>query len=372
MTRGEDRRIDVERLLPCRQFARGAFEDEDAEFDDDARLLGDRDEDVRAEAAEARMIPAQQRLEAGDGAILQPHDRLEIDLDLAARERAAQIGLERQPVGALRAHARPEHLDAIAAAVLGVAHGDLGVLEHVVALGVQLRIEQGDADRGRQADLALGEGDRRRQRAAHGLGELHDMFGIGFGNDDDRERVAGNAGQRVLRLQQARQPARGRQQDRIAGGHADALVDLLEPVEIDAQNGRPPVVAAREGERGLQPVEEQFAVGQAGQIVVHGVVQQALLRRALVGDVDQRADDADHLAVGADHRAAAQAIPEIVAIAGAQPELLVDAAAALFEQRVEAGAIAVALERMQDFEPAGRRAFEFAAIEARDASRPRG
>ena len=44
------------------------------------------------------MVPAQQRLEARDGAILQPDDRLEIDLDLVALDGAAQVGLERQPV----------------------------------------------------------------------------------------------------------------------------------------------------------------------------------------------------------------------------------------------------------------------------------
>ena len=42
------------------------------------------------EAPEARMIPAQQRLETRDGAVLEPHDRLEIDFDLAAVERAGR------------------------------------------------------------------------------------------------------------------------------------------------------------------------------------------------------------------------------------------------------------------------------------------
>ena len=53
------------------------------------------------------MIPARQRLEAGDRAILEPHDRLVEDLDLLALERAAQFGFERQPVGLARAHRRP-------------------------------------------------------------------------------------------------------------------------------------------------------------------------------------------------------------------------------------------------------------------------
>ena len=145
---GEDRRIDVERPLPGREFARGALHREDAEIDDDAGFFGDRDEFAGLEAPEARMIPAQQRFEARDGAVLQPHDRLEEDFHLVAVERAAQIGFERQTVGAQRAHRRPEHFDAVAAEALAMAHGDFGILQHVLALG--------DAIAGRRA--------RRRSR----------------------------------------------------------------------------------------------------------------------------------------------------------------------------------------------------------------
>ena len=88
----------------------------------------------------------------------------------------------------------------------------------------------------------------------------------------------------------------------------------------------------------LQPVHEQFAVGQAGQIVVHGVVQQPLLGLLLLGDVDQRADAADDLAVRADHRPRAQREPVIVAVGAAQPEVLRDAAAPVLQHHVERGA----------------------------------
>ena len=46
--------------------------------------------------------------------------------------------------------------------------------------------------------------------------------------------------------------------------------------------------------RVLHAVEEQFAVGQAGQIVMDRIVQDALLRGLGVGDVGERADDAHH------------------------------------------------------------------------------
>ena len=108
----------------------------------------------------------------------------------------------------------------------------------------------------------------------------------------------------------------------------------------------------------FQPVEEQFAVGQAGQIVVHRVVQQALFGLLLLGDIDQRADAADDLAVGADDRPGAQREPVIMAVGAAQPEILRDAAAPVFEHDVERGAEAVAVVWMQHRQPVARRAGE--------------
>ena len=80
------------------------------------------------------MAPAQHRLEAGDGAILEPHDRPEQHHDLVARERMAHVVFERLPVGALRAHDGGEDLDPVAAGLLGVGERELRVGEQVAAL----------------------------------------------------------------------------------------------------------------------------------------------------------------------------------------------------------------------------------------------
>ena len=73
---GEQRIARAQRALPGAELPRGALEDEQAELDDQPGLLGDGDEFVRRHAAQSRMVPARQRLEAGDGAVLKPHDRL--------------------------------------------------------------------------------------------------------------------------------------------------------------------------------------------------------------------------------------------------------------------------------------------------------
>ncbi len=64
------------------------------------------------------------------------------------------------------------------------------------------------------------------------------------------------------------------------------LVDLLEAVDVDADDGRADLrIGLREFERRVEPVEEQFAIRQASQIVVDRIVQQTLLAVLLLGDV---------------------------------------------------------------------------------------
>ena len=65
-----------------------------------------------------------------------------------------------------------------------------------------LRVVEHEADRGRQEDLALRIGDRRRDGAPDHLGEADDAVGLPLREQDHGEFVAGDAGQRVLRPQQ--------------------------------------------------------------------------------------------------------------------------------------------------------------------------
>ena len=53
-----------------------------------------------------------------------------------------------------------------------------------------------------------------------------------------------------------------------------------------------------------ETIDEELPVRQAGEIVMHRVVQQTLLGGLEFGHVGQRADQPHHLAVGADTRAA--------------------------------------------------------------------
>ena len=65
----------------------------------------------------------------------------------------------------------------------------------------------------------------------------------------------------------------------------EGVVDDLEVVEVEEDDGDGPPVPPVQGQGVLQPVEEQRPVGQAGQHVVEGLVpQQRLAGRQLGGE----------------------------------------------------------------------------------------
>ncbi len=90
------------------------------------------------------------------------------------------------------------------------------------------------------------------------LREGNDAAGIALRQQDQRELVAGEPRQRVVGFQQAGEPAREREQDRVADRDADGIVDLLEAVEIDHHDGRPHRrIGFGESEHRLEAIEEQ-------------------------------------------------------------------------------------------------------------------
>ena len=84
----------------------------------------------------------------------------------------------------------------------------------------------------------------------------------------------------------------------VAGVVAEAVVDLLEAVEVDEQHGeRRRAERSRPRERLVEPVAEERAVGETGQAVVERLAGQLLLEPDALGDVARVEHDAADLAV---------------------------------------------------------------------------
>ncbi len=113
----------------------------------------------------------------------------------------------------------------------------------------------GDADAGRHEQLVALDGE--------GLGGgIKDFFRHDLGMDgvfqlgqDDHELVAAESRHRIAFAQAFEQPSRGLAQQLVADGVAEAVVDLLELVEVDDHQGH----------HVLRPVAADQRLGQAVQ-----------------------------------------------------------------------------------------------------------
>ncbi len=120
-------------------------------------------------------------------------------------------------------------------------------------------------------------------------------YGLGGGRRSDLFRaqvfqhhhilVAADSGRRVGVAQGAGQAPGGFDQDLVARRVAQAVVEGLEAVEVEQQQGAVLAVAFGGNDTLLQPVQQQAAVGQAGKRVVEGQLQHLALCRAGFADV---------------------------------------------------------------------------------------
>ena len=190
----------------------------------------------------------------------------------------------------------------------------------------RLPVEHGDADRAGEHDLLPGDLDRRAQRAAHALGEACEILRALLGDEQDGELVAADAGEGVVLPEVALQAARHGQQQAVADHEAERHIHALELVDVDEDDARTNAVLALRAAGGdAEPVEQQLAIGQPREAVVHGVVQQALVRALGVGHVAHQADAAHGPGVGIGHARRLELEPAVAVVRVAHAEVGADA-----------------------------------------------
>ena len=139
-----------------------------------------------------------------------------------------------------------------------------------------------------------------RPSTANGVGERlqqaccgRPRLGLAGALDQDGELVTTEARHGVRRAEGAGQTIGHLDEQRVAGGVTEAVVDRLEAVEVE-QHHRDRGVAP--GQRVLQPVVEQRSVRQPGEHVVEREMDELLLRGLALGDVLQRSPHLRHAA----------------------------------------------------------------------------
>jgi len=223
------------------------------------------------------MVPARQRLKTRDRAILQPHDRLIEDGDFTG---ARWRGAIRFPASADRFFARAWQAYRRRCGRRRCAWNDTSPARRPLMISSVSWVCGSDSARPIEAVRKISRslkaiGARMVLRMV--FGEIGDPGRILFREQDQAELVAGQPRQRVLGASGSGSAAAPASAGWNRRPRADRIVDLLEAVE-----GRSPSASAAGrhalGEIGdrAQAVHEQFAVRQAGEVVMHGVMQQAL------------------------------------------------------------------------------------------------
>ena len=158
---------------------------------------------------------------------------------------------------------------------------------------------EGDPDACADHELAARDPDRLRedvQQPPRNSGGMRLVRPV----QQQGKLVAAQPRKRVARPAHLREPLRNRLEELVAGIVAEAVVHLLEPVEVDEQNGERAARAGRAGERLLQAVAEECAVGQHGETVVEGLPRELFLQANALGDVPRVQHHAADAAVGAE------------------------------------------------------------------------
>ena len=155
--------------------------------------------------------------------------------------------------------------------------------------------------------------------------------GVGLGIvvqpvQEDRELVAAQPGQRVALPQAGLETPRRGDQQLVADHVAETVVDDLEAVEIEVEDGEAVVNAAAPAlvEPPAEPLDEHGAIGQAGQRVDEADAAQPLLRDRLLGRVGERPGDPIGLAALAAHGDAAAEEAAVDAVLVADPVLVLE------------------------------------------------
>ena len=257
----------LRRLRPGHQLGTGRFQHPLAQRQDQPGLFGQGNELCGRHHAAGRVAPAHQRLHALDGAVFL-HLNLVKKLKFLAHQRLANgvgQGLPRLRSG-LQGKVKKAH--PVAPGRLGLVHGGVGLLQQLVHGFVALRKNRQANARGAGVGLGVqgvGFPQHRQDLAGDALGARRGVLvGAGQGFQHQHKLIAPQARQDIALAHTRLQPLGHLHQQRIAHGVTQAVVDLLEVVQVQQQHG-PTLSAAGGRQHGVaQLVQQQAPVGQVG------------------------------------------------------------------------------------------------------------
>lgn len=214
--------------------------------------------------------------------------------ELVAFDRVTQAVFQRQPLERLGVKAVGMELIGVPPLPLGAIHRFVGAPDQSVDVVAVGRI-QADADAGGDGQLMVRQCERFGEPSQYLLRNHGDIAEIRHILKDYRKLVAGQP-RRGVALSDAAGQAFGHLLQQLVADHvAEGVVDLLEAVEIEEQQGYGEAVAVCAGQCPAKALIEQGAVGKGREGVVIGLIVQALLVLLTRGDVREYRNVVDHL-----------------------------------------------------------------------------
>src|SRR5579884_951904 len=212
------------------------------------------------------MVPAKQRLEAGDLARPERDDRLVVHPKCVLLNALPEIGFDLQLPHGMRVDCGFEDLTARFSSALRAMHSDSGVAQRRFGL---VNIHQCDSNTHSNHNVVTAN---RNWRGNSALDALSDLPGILYGFDavqQHRKFVSCETGSHITRPKAFRQGSCYACQQFVSDSVPQTFVDHFETIDVDDEQrevARSSSLAPGSG--ALQPVEKRFTIRQTDQRIV--------------------------------------------------------------------------------------------------------
>ena len=311
---------DAHRIRPFGGFGKRGLEHELADLADHPALFGERDELVGGDRAAGRVAPPHQRLEPRQILARGADDRLERDPQFVAIERLAEIVVEHLAIRRLAVHrGLVEHMLAAPGGLGGIKR-EIGVADQAVG-AILLRVADRDPDRGADGDPValdqIGARDLLDQRPREAL----EQPGLDRARKHGLELVPAQSPDLAMVAHDAGQPLPDQPQQGVPDRMAKRVVDVLEPVEVDQEQGAALLPPRRIAQRLVERLAHQRAVGQAGERIEPRQAADLLFGPALFGEVGADPAEPQEAPARVEHRIARQRPMDVLGAGGADDDV---------------------------------------------------
>ena len=293
-----ERRVHRELALQLHRVGARFAKHPAADRHDQSRLFRERDELERLHDPALRVDPSDQGLHAGDPSRLELDHRLVMEDELLVLERALEVGLQFKAAQRGVVHRGLEDLVATLALLLRHVHRDVGVAHERLRdlfAAVTGFLRDGDPDARADENLLALQRERLLEHLHDPVGDVRSLDALPAVLQQDRELVPTQPGGGVGSSERFLQPVADLQQEPVAGGVAEGVVDRLEVVDVHEQHCDGFAVALLALDGVQHAVAEQRPVREVGDGVVERLVLQLLLELLALRDVTGVQDDPLHV-----------------------------------------------------------------------------